>query len=81
MRLDEITREVLPAEVSRKVTMRLDQNWRGARLYIPSPSRNRRDGAPERFALELRAAIVDAGGTPSQADEILTALSGGYVWM
>lgn len=85
MRLDEIAREVLPEEVHEAVVDAMRPAWKGARLYMPArPAREGGRvprGAADRFALELRAAIVDAGGTAAQADEILTALSAGYFWV
>ena len=85
MRLADISRDVLPADVHERVTEIMRPAWKGARLYMPArPAREggrAPRGAADRFAVELRAAILDAGGTASQADEILTALSAGYFWV
>ena len=85
MKFGEIAGAALPPDVHRAVTTAMHPRWKGARMYMPAVWRGNAGAAPrsavERFAAELRAATVEAGGTPAQADEILTALSGGYFWV
>ena len=81
LKLEEVASAALPPDVCAEVMMRVRQRWGGARLYMPLRPRDQHDGAAGRFAQELRVYIGNAGGTGDQADEILTALSGGYFWI
>ena len=81
MRFDEIAKASLPPDVGPQVARQMFRRWKGARLYIPARPRCSLAGAPERFAADIRACVLDSGGTEAQADELLTAISGGYVWL
>ena len=84
MKLDEIVDAALPAGMTGSV-MGAMAGWRGARIYMPRTIPRRGNMQPcsaaERFALEIREAVAEAGGTPAQADEILVGVSGGYFWV
>ena len=81
----DIACAALPDGVLCHVQPAIERRWKGVRLYMPARRKLKADAAPrnaaEQFACDLRAAVLDAGGSPAQADEILTALSGGYFWV
>ena len=81
LKLEEVAEAALAPDACAEVMRRVRERWRGARLYMPLRPRDRHDGAAGRFAEELRFYVGHAGGTDEQAEEILTALSGGYFWV
>ena len=85
MRFSEIAGAALPPDAHRAVIAAIYPRWKGVRIYMPAAIGRRQSSPPrcaaERFACELRTAINDSGGNSDQADEILTALSGGYFWV
>ncbi len=86
MKFQEIACAALPDDVFRHVDSAISQRWKGARLYMPSKRRRcaaeaQPRNAAEQFARHVRVAVEEAGGTSGQADEILTALSGGHFWV
>ncbi|MDE0203339.1 MAG: hypothetical protein OXK73_12990 [Rhodospirillaceae bacterium] len=85
MKFDELASATLPHDVHRAVVEVLTPRWKGARIYMPANIRRRPRNPPlcaaERFANEMCRAVVDSGGHPAQAEELLTALSAGYFWV
>ena len=81
LKLEEVAEAALAPDACAQVMERVRERWKGARLYMPLRPRDRHNGAAGRFAEELRVFVGHAGGTDEQAEEILTALSGGYFWV
>ena len=85
MKFSELADATLPPDIHRAVAAEMRPRWKGARIYMPAAIRRRLSAPPrcaaERFACELRSAIAASGGSPAQAEELLTALSGGYFWI
>ena len=62
----------------------LIRRWKGARVYIPRevPSSDPHPiDAAAAFATDLRTAFREVGSDAYEADLVLTAFSGGYVWI
>ena len=81
MRFRDIATESLPADIAGPVTEAIEARWAGARIYMPTPARAKRQGAARAFAAHLHQVVRDAGGSDAQTHEILVALSGGYFWV
>lgn len=85
MKFHDVACAALPDDVLQEVEPAMARHWKGARLYMPNRRRGWTDAPPrnaaQAFAQDLREAVSDGGGTPAQAEEILTALSGGYFWV